>query len=144
MRKTGVPIEAAQLAGASVEFTNLAPLSGIPMADEATIKAVRDELSEKNANLAGLPNNDWARRGSLEKEIQKIEKYLGEVENHKGQPRKVAGTAQRSRASVTAAISRVIKNISAEHPDLGRHLKASIRTGIAPVYAPTEEPDWQF
>jgi hypothetical protein len=78
-------------------------------------------------------------------EIKQIEQYLGEVEAHRGRVRSVAGTSQRARASVTIAINRAIEHISAsEHPELCRHLKASIRTGIAPSYSPIQAPDWDF
>ncbi len=144
LRTPHVTIEAALLAGASVEATNLAALPGIPLADEATIKAVRTELDEKKGEMTGLQKADWARRGVLQEEISKLEKYLSEVETHQGQARKVAGTAQRSRTSVTNAISRAIDHVSGQHPGLGRHLKDSIKTGTTPVYAPVNDPDWHF
>jgi hypothetical protein len=144
LRTPRVAIEAAQLAGASVESTKLAALPGIPLADEETIRSVRADLVARKAELDGLAKNDWARRGTLKEEISKLEKYLGEVETHQGQARKVAGTAQRSRTSVTNAINRAIDHISGQHPDLGRHLKESIKTGTAPTYAPVDLPDWRF
>jgi len=144
LRTPRVPIDAAQLAGVSIEFTNFAALPGIPMADDAAIKDVRRELSKKKAELVGLPQNDWLRREPLKGEIEKIEKYLSQVEAHRGQLRIIAGTAQRSRASVTTAINRAIKRISSEHPVLAGHLKASISTGIAVIYAPNEMPEWQL
>ena len=82
--------------------------------------------------------------GALQEDIKKLEKYLGEVGTHQGKARKVAGTAQRSRTSVTNAINRAIDHISALHPDLGLHLRESIKTGTTPIYAPVELPDWQF
>lgn len=35
-----------------------------------------------------LQKTDWARKGLLQEEISKIEKYLGDVETHRGQARK--------------------------------------------------------
>ena len=144
LRKSGVAVEAAALAGASVESTKLAAVAGIPMADETAIRAVRANLVEKQTELAGLQKSDWTRRGALQEEIPKLEKYLAQVETHQGKARKVAGTAQRSRTSVTNAINRAIDHISAQHPDLGLHLKESIKMGTTPIYAPVELPDWQF
>jgi len=144
LRTPQVAIEAAQLAGVSVESSKLVALPGIPLADETAIKAVREELAAKSAEVAGLRKTDWARKGLLQEEISKLEKYLGEVETHQGQARKVAGTAQRSRTSVTNAINRAVDHISGQHPDLGRHLRDSIKTGTAPIYAPSIVPDWHF
>jgi len=144
LRKPGFAIEAAALAGASVESTNLTQLSGIPMADKATIKAVRAELAAMTTELAGLQKSDWVRKGELKQKVSKLEKYLREVETNKGRARKVAGTAQRSRTSVTNSINRAIDRISSQHPDLGRHLKESIKTGTAPVYLSASSPEWRF
>lgn len=144
LRRPRVAIEAAVLAGTSVESTKLVGLRGIPLADDTTIKAVRAELTERKAELAGLGARDWTRKGALQEEVSKLEQYLGNVGTHQDQVRKVAGTAQRSRTSVTNAINRAIEHISAQHPDLGRHLEESIKTGTAPIYAPVELPDWQF
>lgn len=144
LRKPRVAIEAAQLAGTSVESTKLAALPGIPMADEKTIEAVGAELAERKTALAALHKTDWARKSELQETISKLEKYLGEVATQRRQARKVKGTAQRSRTSVTNAIRRAIVNISALHTDLGLHLKESIKTGTTPIYAPVELPDWKF
>ena len=160
LRSPSVAIEAADLAGAGVEAgtqtrspgkptgkggrRRAAQSAGIPMADAMAIKAVREELKKKKVELSGLGKNDWARRGKLDEDISKLEKYLAEVTSLNGQARKVAGTAQRSRTAVTNAIDRALNQIAAQHPALGRHLKESIRTGTAPVYAPTEVPNWRF
>jgi len=144
LRTPQVAIEAAQLAGVSVESTKLVALPGIPLADENTLKSVRAELREKETALAGLHEGDWPRKAALQGEISKLERYLGEVETHHGQSRKVSGTAQRARTRVTNAINRAIEDISKQHPVLGLHLKKSIKTGTAPIYDPAEIPDWQF
>jgi hypothetical protein len=144
LRHPRVAIEALELAGAQAETAWQVQASGIPMADETTIKAVKADLEERRLALARLQKNDWPRRGELQEEISKLEKYLTEVTNNRSQPRKVAGTAQRSRTAVTNAINRAIAQVSVEHPALGRHLKESIKTGTAPVYAPAELPDWRY
>jgi hypothetical protein len=144
LRRPGLGIEAAKLAGAWEEPATFAPQPGLQMADEPTLKEVHAELDRKKAELAALAKNDWVRRGSLNEEIAKLEEYLSEVEDHRGQARKVVGTAQRSRTAVTNAINRAIDQLSAPHPALGRHLKESIKTGIAVIYAPAEVLDWQF
>jgi hypothetical protein len=144
LRKPRTAIESAKLAGLDTESTKLTVSSGIPFTDGKAIKEVRAELVERKADLASLQESDWARRGSLKEEISKLEEYLQQGTDHQGQPRKVAGTAERARTRVTTAIGRAITHISKEHAALGCHLKASIKTGITVIYAPAEVPDWQF
>ncbi len=144
LRKPRVAIEAAQLAGVSVETTQLAAIPGIPLADDKAIKAVREDLIEKKIQQLNLEKSDWVRKGELQDQIAQLEKYLGEVQTNEGKPRITAGTAQRSRTSVTNAINRAIDNISKHHPDLGCHLKKSIRKGIELSYEPVQLSDWRF
>jgi hypothetical protein len=143
LRRPHTAVEAATLMGAPIVDIQMAP-RGIPLADLETIKQVRATLKAKQSELADLGTNDWARRGPLQDEIDKISKYLAGVQDHRGQARKVAGSAQRSRTAVTIAVTRARDCISALHPALGRHLKESIKTGTSLVYAPSEVPDWQF
>ncbi len=144
LQKPRMAIEAVLLAGASLGSTKLIAVPGLELADDNAIKAVRAELVKKRAEIAGLTARDWTRKGVLQEEILKLEEYLGQVEAHQGRARKVAGTAQRSRSSVTNAVNRAIERISAHHPDLGGHLKKSIKKGTIFIYDPVELPDWQF
>jgi hypothetical protein len=144
LRKPAVPIDAAQLAGIDLKSTKLVVQPGIPLADERAIKAVRGELAAKKAQTANLKQADWARRASLDEQVEKLEKYLREVETNRRTPRKVAGTSQRARTSVANAINRALDAISECHPRLGDHLKTSIKLGNQPVYMPAEDPSWDF
>ena len=137
-------IEAAVLAGISIETTKLRSASGMPLSNPRTIKAVRAELADKKAQFERLQPTDWARRGEIEEQIQKLERYISQTTTLRKQVRKVGATAERARTSVTNAVNRAIKDISQAYPDLGMHLENSIRTGITLTYAPRVTPDWQF
>jgi ribosomal 50S subunit-associated protein YjgA (DUF615 family) len=119
-------------------------MPGICLSGKADNEIVRSELRRLKAELAGLAKTDWARKSPLESQIQKLQNYLRQVENHRGQARKVKGGAQRARTAVTNAINRAIATVSAEHPDMGLHLKGSIKTGTTVIYVPADLPDWQF
>ena len=144
LRQPGVPVEAVALVGVDQSSTTIAHQPGLDLADEPTIKAVRDELEKKKRELKGLKENDWMRRGPVNECIVQLEDYLSHVQNQHGQARKVAGTAQRARTAVTIAINRAIDHLFAQHPTLGRHLKESIKTGTKVIYRPTEVPDWHL
>jgi hypothetical protein len=143
LRRPRVTIEAAELAGASL-VAPLPMLSSLPKADKQAIDAVKTELLEKEAELAAAAENDWPTRGELSEQISKLKKYLSGAKDHHGGPRKVAGTRQRFRTSVTNAIVRAIKNITVRHPALGQHLSESIITGTSIMYNPAELPEWNF
>jgi hypothetical protein len=117
---------------------------GIPLSDRESIRQTKVMLQERESELANLPANDWARRGTLQEEIDKFKKYLGGVQGRLGQPREAGGSAERSRTAVTTAVNRARDYIFEHHPALGHHLKESIQTGTSLVYVPLELPDWQF
>jgi hypothetical protein len=144
LRRPGVAIQASALTGGERESVGLVPLLNMPMADAETIKSVRKELVMRQDELLRLPENHWARRGELNDEIAKLQSYLGQVQTNRGRPRNVSGGAEHSRTSVTNAIVRAIEHISKAHPDLGQHLRESIKTGTAMLYAPADPPDWHL
>ena len=51
--------------------------------------------------------------------------------------------AERARTTVTSRVRDAIARIDAELPELGRHLRASVRTGIYCVYAPETPTTWE-
>jgi non-specific serine/threonine protein kinase len=55
-----------------------------------------------------------------------------------GRDRLAASAAERARISVTKALKASIRRIEGESPTLGKHLKASVRTGVYCCYAPED------
>ena len=53
------------------------------------------------------------------------------------------GSAERARSAVTQRIRATIRRLGAEHPELGRHLEASIVTGTYCSYRPEHPVDWE-
>jgi hypothetical protein len=53
-----------------------------------------------------------------------------------------AGDAERDRKAVTNRIRQAIARIGDLHPELGRHLRISVRTGGRCVYAPERQVHW--
>jgi hypothetical protein len=59
-----------------------------------------------------------------------------------GRVRRVGHPSERARTAVTARIRDSLRRIDAAHPDLGRHLSRSIRTGTVCVYEPDQPTAW--
>jgi len=61
-----------------------------------------------------------------------------------GRVRRSGSAAERARTAVTARIRDAIRRISDAHPDLGRHLARSVRTGTFCVYEPDQPVRWSL
>ncbi len=59
-----------------------------------------------------------------------------------GRPRRTGDPAERARTTVTSRIRDVLGRIETAHPELARHLRASVRTGTFCVYAPERPVVW--
>ena len=59
-----------------------------------------------------------------------------------GRPRRTPDRIERTRKTVTRRIRDAIGRIERAHPTLGRHLQASIRTGVFCSYAPERDVRW--
>jgi hypothetical protein len=57
-------------------------------------------------------------------------------------PRRTGDPAERARQTVTARIRDALGRIEAAHPDLGLHLRRSVRTGRVCVYEPDTPIEW--
>jgi hypothetical protein len=59
-----------------------------------------------------------------------------------GRPRRVGDPAERARTTVTSRIRDALGRVDLAHPELGRHLRASVRTGTFCSYAPEQPVVW--
>ena len=82
------------------------------------------------------------RLGALQEEYDRLIEHLSRETGKGGRARKVTGTIDKCRSAVTWRIRSAIKKIGDPHPALGRHLEASIKTGVFCEYAPEYEIDW--
>ena len=83
---------------------------------------------------------DAAARASEEREFLVAE--LTGAYGLDGRPRRAGDPAERARTTVTSRIRDALGRIETAHPDLGRHLRASVRTGTFCVYAPERPMVW--
>lgn len=59
-----------------------------------------------------------------------------------GRPRRAGDPAERARQAVTARVRDALGRVETAHPDLGRHLRRSVRTGRICVYEPDSPITW--
>jgi non-specific serine/threonine protein kinase len=104
----------------------------------ARLSDLEEEISEAQAN------NDPERASRAREEREFLLAELGAAVGLGGRARRVLDPAERARKAVTGRIRDAISHIETAHPDLGRHLRRSVRTGSFCVYDPTERTPWQL
>jgi hypothetical protein len=77
----------------------------------------------------------WAERDALVEALTQAYGLGGRV-------RRSGSDAERAHTAVTARVKGAIRRIGAAHPDLGRHLARSVRTGTFCVYEPDQQTIW--
>lgn len=118
-----------------------------PVLDPTAKEAYRRRLAELAEDFEEARSwNDPERVALIEKEIDGLTTQLERALGLGGRDRDMASPAERARVSVTKAIRGAVRAISAECPDLGEHLAASLRTGRFCMYAPPghEPPTWNL
>jgi hypothetical protein len=86
-------------------------------------------------------------RGRAEKaglELDLLVEQLAAARGLGGRARRAGGTAERARTAVTWRIRTALRRIDEANPQLGRHLKAAVRTGLWCSYAPEQPVGWQL
>lgn len=80
--------------------------------------------------------NDPVRADRIQEEIEALIGQLAGAVGIGGRSRKAASNSERARISVTKALRSTLKRIELDHPQLGQHLNATLRTGTYCVYSP--------
>ena len=128
----------SELAGAGV----LAGPDAGPVVDRRALAAYRERLRRIAAELdsldAGAPE-----AGTLNKEREALLAELSATTGLGGRPRTAGSPAERMRKAVTYRIRHAISRVADAHPELGRHLRASVRTGTWCSYTPEHRVDWR-
>jgi tetratricopeptide (TPR) repeat protein len=109
--------------------------------------AYRQRLADLHEELAEAEEwNDSARAERVRSETEALTQALAEAVGLGGRDRRAASVAERARLNVTRAIRSAMARIADNHPELGRHLDATIRTGAYCSYIPDTRtpPTWQF
>lgn len=102
----------------------------------ARVRDLEEDLEEADA---------WADQGRVERlrdERDFIVRELAAAHGFGGRARSLGDPAERARKAVKGRIDDALGRIEREHPELGRHLRRSIRTGLFCTYAPPEGTSW--
>jgi predicted ATPase len=132
-------VHCLELAGASVEQGSTGEVldTEARRAYEQRIRDLQEELDDADAA------NDLGRSERAQAELDAVVEHLAGALGLGGRSRRGAGTAERARSAVTQRIRTTIKKLGADHPELGRHLEASVRTGTYCSYRPERPVRWE-
>jgi hypothetical protein len=113
----------------------------LPGIDAAALAQYRARLAELRAERDDADaSGDAAARDVADGEIAWLEQELhGAFAGGRG-----AEFAEKARKAVYNRIRAAIDAIADVHPELGRHLHHSVRTGLVCVYQPESPPEWQI
>jgi tetratricopeptide (TPR) repeat protein len=113
---------------------------------DATAKAqYKRRLADLGAELELAEQlNDPGRAERTRSEIEFIHAELAAALGLGGRSRKVSSHAERARLAVTKTVKGALTQIRQAHPELGRHLTLSIRTGNFCVYLPEQPVAWKL
>lgn len=115
--------------------------------DRQAKKAYRARLDDLRGDLAEAEEwNDSDRAERARGEIEELTRALAEAVGLGGRDRRAASSSERARLNVTRAVRAAMSRIDENHPELGQHLDATIKTGIYCAYTPDPRtpPAWEF
>ncbi|HET7721658.1 MAG TPA: hypothetical protein VFK43_16935, partial [Acidimicrobiales bacterium] len=138
--RPGREVAAADLAGApgAVAQAGLGDVLDRQARDAYKARLLELDQELEAADAAG----DAGRSARAQAERAAIVGQLAGAYGLGGRPRRTGDGTERARQAVTWRIKDALARIEAVHPELGHHLRRSVRTGTFCVYAPAEPVDW--
>lgn len=138
LARPGVEVHALELMGGADVGGNPGPAL-----DETARKAYQSRIVELQHEIdAARDDNDVARAEHAEFELDALVEQLSEAFGLGGRSRTTGSSAERARTAVTYRVRAAIRKVEQLHPDLGRHLGNSVRTGTWCSYRPETEMSW--
>ena len=142
LTRPGTAVAALDLAGAAPGRVPAAPDTG-EVIDAQARSAYRQRLRElEEAAAEADAAADIGRSARIAAERDALVEALTQAYGLGGRVRRAGSDAERARTAVTARIRDAIRRIGEAHPDLGRHLARSVRTGTFCVYDPDQPARW--
>ncbi|GIX11934.1 hypothetical protein [Elioraea sp.] len=118
---------------------------GEAVLDDAARQALKGRIGDLQEELAEAEDmNDPGRAERARAELDRLIETLSKALGLGGRGRLLGDAAERARTAVTWRIRHAVRRIEAAHPELGRHLANSLRTGLFCVYQPERTLRWRF
>ena len=115
----------------------MAPGDAGEVLDERAKTAYRRRLAEIEADIEqARALDDDVREAQADAERDFLVRELARAVGLGGRDRRNASSSERARSGVTRAVRQGIARIGEHHPQLGRHLTETVRTGTYCAYAP--------
>jgi non-specific serine/threonine protein kinase len=112
----------------------------LPLLDATAKASYRRRLVELREDLAEAErHHDTGRAERARAEIDALTQQLAAAVGLGGRDRPSGSAAERARTTVTHRLRAVIQRIARQHPGLGDHLAARVRTGTFCTYSPDPE-----
>jgi hypothetical protein len=109
-----------------------------PMLDPKARQQYRARVEELEEELEEAQRfNDRGREERAREELDALAGELARGVGLGGRERRAGSSAERARVNVQRRLRDVMRRVAEQHPALGAHLEASVRTGLFCVYAPT-------
>lgn len=140
LRAGGREVHCLELMGGAVDERGTGEVldGSARRAYEQRVRDLQRELDEaEDANDRGRAERA---RAELDAVVDELTAALGLG----GRARTTGGSAERARSAVTQRVRATIRRIDGVHPRLGRHLRATVRTGTFCSYTPEEPVRWQL
>ncbi|MFC4334700.1 ATP-binding protein [Salininema proteolyticum] len=127
------------------EAVQAASMGGDDVLDERARREYRRRLEELDEAIdAAALSGDRGKAARLERERRDLVGFLKQATGLGGRSRRLGDAAERARKTVTNRIRNAVRKIESLHPDLGIHLRESVRTGARCVYEPDEPTSWRL
>ena len=138
LTRPGTDVSCLDLAGAAVEDSTTGEVI-----DTAARRAYEDRIRELQADAdEAEAHGDSGRAERAHAELDALVDHLTASLGLAGRSRRHVDTTERARSAVTQRIRATIKRIDSAHPQLGAHLRSSIRTGTYASYRPETPVRW--
>ena len=139
LARPGTEVSAGDLAGGTVEG-DAGEILDAQARDAYKARLVELEAELDAADAAG----DSARSDAAQAERDALLAQLSSAFGLGGRPRRAGAATERARGAVTWRVRDAIARIEAVHPDLGHHLRRSVRTGTWCAYDPDPPVAWSL
>ena len=135
------PVAAVDLAGAGVAGAQGDLGEVVDARARAAYRRRLADLDEEIDDADQAADIERSARAAAEKDA--LVAQLAAAYGLGGRLRRTGDPGERARQTVTARIRDAIGRIESAHPDLGRHLRRSVRTGRVCVYEPERPTPWE-